>query len=78
MMILQVSKRERVKQALRKRSVFAFYLAALVTTLILTYSEADHKKQDTNLTTQPQIQLQPVNFEFDEFIARNEGQIFSI
>ncbi|WP_224055410.1 MULTISPECIES: hypothetical protein [Vibrio] len=78
MMTLQVSKRERIKQALRKRSVFAFYLAAFATALVLTYPEADHKKQDPNMATQQQIQLQPVNFEFDEFIARNEGQIFSI
>ncbi|WP_162179403.1 hypothetical protein [Vibrio nigripulchritudo] len=78
MMTSQASKRTRIKQALRKQSVFVFYLAALATTIVLTYPESDHKNKDSQLAPDPQIELQQVNFEFSDLKSRNEGQIFSI
>ncbi len=77
-MILPTNKKERIKIALKKRSVFVFYLAALLTTFILTYPEEDHKNQDPRSAQQQEIKLQPASFEFKEFIKQNEGSIYSI
>ena len=77
-MTLPTTKRERIKLALRKRSVFVFYLAALATAFVMTYPEADHKKENTHSSQQQEIQLQPTNFDFKELRKHNERLIYSI